>query len=153
MLMSSEPIFICYCGSQRAEHLFHAAAALLAGRTAIVADIGPVFTGIEADAAVTPEINIALLEQENLTGAMERAEQGAELARRAGFDAEGRAELSAPTREGIVDLANEIEAAVIVIGSRGLTGVRERLEGSCSHRVTEHSRRPVVIVTPPDEHR
>ncbi|MDX6631659.1 MAG: hypothetical protein QOH00_3905 [Gaiellales bacterium] len=95
--MSSEPILICYDGSQSAEHSFHAAAALLAGRTAIVADIGPVLTGFEAYAAVTPGINIALLEQENLNGAMERAEQGAELTRRAGFDVEARAELSAPT--------------------------------------------------------
>jgi len=151
--MSSEPILICYDGSQSAEHSFHAAAALLTGRKAIVADIGPVLTGAEGYAAVTPGINIAWLEQENLAGALQRAEQGAELARRAGFDAEARAELSAPTWEGIVDLANEIEAAVIVIGSRGLTGVRERLEGSVSHQVAEHSRRPVLIVTPPNEHR
>jgi nucleotide-binding universal stress UspA family protein len=151
--MNSQPILICYDGSQSAERSFHAAAALLAGRTAIVADIGPVLTGAESYAAVTPGINIALLEQENLSGAMERAERGAELARRAGFDAEARAELSAPTWEGIVDLANEIEAAVIVMGSRGLKGVRERLEGSLSHQVAENSRRPVLIVPPPDEHR
>jgi nucleotide-binding universal stress UspA family protein len=81
---------------------------------------------------------------------MERAERGAELARRAGFAAEARAELSAPTWEGIVDLANEIEAAVIVIGSRGLKGVRERLEGSVSHEVAEHARRPVLVVPPPE---
>jgi nucleotide-binding universal stress UspA family protein len=112
-----------------------------------------VLTGAESYAAVTPGINIAWLEQENLAGALQRAEHGAELARRAGFDAEARAELSAPTWEGIVDLANEVDAAVIVIGSRGLTGVRERLEGSVSHQVAEHSRRPVLIVTPPDEHR
>jgi nucleotide-binding universal stress UspA family protein len=148
--MSSEPILICYDGSQSAEHSFHAVAALLAGRTAIVVDIGPVLTGVEAYAAVTPGINVSLLEQENLTDAMERAEQGAELARRAGFDAEARAELSAPTWQGIVDLANEIDAAVIVIGSRGLKGVRERVEGSVSHQLAEHARRPVLVV-PPNE--
>jgi nucleotide-binding universal stress UspA family protein len=148
--MSSEPILICFDGSQSAEHSFHAAAALLAGRTAIVVDIGPVLTGADAYAAVAPVIDIALLERENLTDAMERAEQGAELARRAGFAAEARAELSAPTWEGIVDLANEIDAAVIVIGSRGLKGVRERLEGSVSHEVAEHARRPVLVV-PPNE--
>jgi nucleotide-binding universal stress UspA family protein len=148
--MSSEPILICYDGSQRAEHSFYSAAALLAGRTAIVVDIGPVLTGVEAYAAVTPGINVSLLEQENLSDAMERAEQGAELARRAGFDAEARAELSAPTWQGIVDLANEIDAAVIVIGSRGLKGVRERVEGSVSHQLAEHARRPVLVV-PPNE--
>jgi nucleotide-binding universal stress UspA family protein len=151
--MSSEPILICYDGSQSAEHSFGAAAGVLAGRKAIVADIGPVLTGAESYAAVSPGINIALLEQENLAGALERAEHGAELARRAGFDAEARAELSAPTWEGIVDLANEVDAAVIVIGSRGLKGVRERLEGSVSHQVAQNSGRPVLIVTPPDEHR
>jgi nucleotide-binding universal stress UspA family protein len=151
--MSSEPILICYDGSQSAEHSFGAAAGVLAGRKAIVADIGPVLTGAESYAAVSPGINIALLEQENLAGALERAERGAELARRAGFDAEARAELSAPTWEGIVDLANEVDAAVIVIGSRGLKGVRERLEGSVSHQVAQNSGRPVLIVTPPDEHR
>jgi nucleotide-binding universal stress UspA family protein len=148
--MSSEPILICYDGSQSAEHSFRAAAALLAGRTAIVVDIAPLLTGVEAYAAVSPGINVALLEQENLTNAMERAKQGAELARRAGFDAEARAELSAPTWQGIVDLANEIDAAVIVIGSRGLTGIRERLEGSVSHEVAEHAHRPVLVV-PPNE--
>jgi nucleotide-binding universal stress UspA family protein len=66
------------------------------------------------------------------------------------FFSEARAELSAPTWEGIVDLADEIDAAVIVIGSRGLTGVRERLEGSVSHEVAEHARRPVLVV-PPNE--
>jgi nucleotide-binding universal stress UspA family protein len=114
-------------------------------------DIGPVLTGAESYAAVTPGIDIALLEEANLAGALERAEQGAELARQAGFDAEARAELSAPTWQGVVDLADEVDAAVIVVGSRGLTGMRERLGGSVSHRVAEHSRRAVLIVPPHDE--
>ena len=69
---------------------------------------------------------------------------------RARFDAEARAELSTPTWEGIVDLANEIDAAVIVIGSRGLKGVHERLAGSVSHEVAEHAGRPLLVV-PPDQ--
>src|SRR6266545_3200722 len=76
---------------------------------------------------------------------------GAERARRAGFDAEARAELSSATWEGIVDVADEIDAAVIVLGSRGLSGIRERLNGSVSHEVAEHSRRPVLIVPPTNE--
>jgi nucleotide-binding universal stress UspA family protein len=151
--MSSEPILICYDGSESAEHAFNAAAGVLAGRKAIVVDIGPVLTGAESYAAVTPGINIGLMEDANLDAALERAQEGAELARRAGFDAEARAELSAPTWEGIVDLCEEIDAAVIVIGSRGLTGARERLQGSVSHQVAEHSKRPVLIVTPRDDSR
>jgi nucleotide-binding universal stress UspA family protein len=38
---------------------------------------------------------------------------------------------------------------VIVIGSRGLSGAKEVFEGSVSHQVAEHARRPVLIVPPP----
>ena len=55
-----------------------------------------------------------------------------------------------PTWRGVVGVADEIGAAVIVLGSRGLTGVRELLEGSLSHEVAEHARRPVLVV-PPNE--
>jgi nucleotide-binding universal stress UspA family protein len=37
-----------------------------------------------------------------------------------------------------------------VLGSRGLTGVRELVEGSLSHQGAEHARRPVLVV-PPNE--
>jgi nucleotide-binding universal stress UspA family protein len=50
--------------------------------------------------------------------------------------------------EGIVDVADDIDAAVIVIGSRGLKGIREQFEGSVSHEVAEHAGRPVLIVPP-----
>jgi len=80
--------------------------------------------------------------------ALERAKEGAELAASAGFAAEARAEVAAPTWEGVIDVADEIDAAAIVIGSRGLTGVKEALSGSVSHAVAEHAGRPVLIVPP-----
>jgi nucleotide-binding universal stress UspA family protein len=52
--------------------------------------------------------------------------------------------------EGIVDVADELDAAVIVLGSRGLKGIREQFEGSVSHEVAQHAGRPVLIVPPPD---
>jgi len=54
--------------------------------------------------------------------------------------------LGAPTWKGIVDAADAIEAELIVIGTRGLGGVREAVEGSVSHQVAEHSDRPVLII-------
>jgi nucleotide-binding universal stress UspA family protein len=42
----------------------------------------------------------------------------------------------------------EIDAAVIVTGSRGLRAVSELFEGSVSHDVAEHAGRPVLIVPP-----
>jgi nucleotide-binding universal stress UspA family protein len=55
-----------------------------------------------------------------------------------------------PTWRGVVGVADELGAAVTVLGSRGLTGVRELAEGSLSHEVPEHARRP-VLVAPPNE--
>jgi nucleotide-binding universal stress UspA family protein len=65
-----------------------------------------------------------------------------------GFVAEARAGVAAPTWQGIVDTADEIDAAVIVLGSRGLKGAREAFEGSVSHQVAEEAGRPVLIVPP-----
>ena len=70
-------------------------------------------------------------------------------ARRAGFDAEARATIAPTTWQGIVDVADELDAAVIVVGSCGLGGLREFTRGSVSHDVATHARRPVLIVPPP----
>jgi nucleotide-binding universal stress UspA family protein len=65
--------------------------------------------------------------------------RGAEIARASGFDAEARATLAAPRWKGIVDITDELDAAAIVIGSRGLSGLKEILAGSLSHQVAEHA--------------
>jgi nucleotide-binding universal stress UspA family protein len=76
------------------------------------------------------------------------AQQWPSTTRPAGFTAEARAELDSPTWEGIVAVADELDVAVIVLGSRGLNGARELFEGSVSHDVAEHAGRPVLIVPP-----
>jgi nucleotide-binding universal stress UspA family protein len=45
----------------------------------------------------------------------------------------------------IVDMADG-EIDVIVMGTRGLSGVRSLLLGSCSHHVAQHAWCPVLIV-------
>jgi nucleotide-binding universal stress UspA family protein len=84
----------------------------------------------------------------NTDAALQRAQVGAEQALKLGFQVEPRAELLSPTWQGIVNVADELDAAVIVIGSRGLSGAREVFEGSVSHEVAAHSHRPVLIVPP-----
>ena len=92
-------------------------------------------------------------EDENLDDALRTARTGAQRAEEAGFAAEPRAGVAAPTWESIVEAANDVDAAVIVLGSRGLRGVRELVEGSVSHTVAEHARRPVLIVPHPTDSR
>lgn len=79
---------------------------------------------------------------------MRRAQFAGELARLAGLTAEARADVTLPTWDGVVEVADGMGAATIEIGSRGLAGVREFLSGSLSHQVAEHADRPVLIVSP-----
>ena len=46
----------------------------------------------------------------------------------------------------IVDLAEEIGAGLIVMGSRGLGGIRRALMGSVSDAVVRHAHCPVLVV-------
>jgi nucleotide-binding universal stress UspA family protein len=151
--MDGTPILICYDGSDGAHRAIDAAATLLGPRRAVVLDVGPPLTAAESYAVMSPVVPGAAFEELNEDDALRRARPGAERARRAGFDAEARAEVAAPTWEGIVDVADEIDAAVIVVGSRGLKGARELVEGSISHQVAEHAGRPVLIVPPPNGRR
>ena len=146
--MDDAPILICYDGSAGSRRAIDAAAALLGPRSAVVLDLGPPLTVAESYAALSPVLPGEAFEEQNADEASTRAIEGAERAQRAGFRARARGGIGAPTWEGVVDIADEIGAAVIVMGSRGLTGTREVLEGSVSHQVAEHAGRPVLIVPP-----
>jgi nucleotide-binding universal stress UspA family protein len=81
------------------------------------------------------------------------AEEGAELARQFGLEPE----IVVVPDEGnvadtLVDLANERGAEAIVVGSRGLGGLRARLLGSVSEKVTRHAAIPVLVVHAPPDH-
>ncbi|MFC4913326.1 universal stress protein [Actinomadura gamaensis] len=75
---------------------------------------------------------------------------GAELARKAGFEqVEARsARTTGPIWAGIVDVADEVDADLIVTGSRGLAGARSMILGSVSTRVLHHTHRATLVVPP-----
>ena len=62
-------------------------------------------------------------------------------------DAEQRAEVGSPA-DRIVAIADEEDAALVVIGSRGRGDVKSALLGSVSHGVASKATCPVVIVPP-----
>ncbi|MBW8485377.1 universal stress protein [Actinomadura parmotrematis] len=78
------------------------------------------------------------------------AAQGVELARKAGWaDVTARAERNnGPIWSTIVDVAEELDASLIVIGSRGLSGAKSMLVGSVSNRVLHHAHRATLVVPP-----
>jgi nucleotide-binding universal stress UspA family protein len=47
----------------------------------------------------------------------------------------------------LMEIADEIDAAMIVVGRRGKGGFAELMLGSVPHQLSHHCRRPVLIVT------
>jgi nucleotide-binding universal stress UspA family protein len=147
--MDDAPILICYDGSDDSERGIKTAATLLGPRRAVVLNIAPPITPGESLGTISSVVPGNAFEELNTSDAAQVAGQGAEIARSSGFDAEARSELATPTWDGIVAVAGELDAPMIVIGSRGLSGLKEVLDGSLSHQVAEHAGRPVLIVPPP----
>jgi nucleotide-binding universal stress UspA family protein len=145
------PIVICYDGSAGADRAIDKAAELIGPRRAIVLDVGPELTTAEGLAMLSPVVPGSAFEDLNTADALSRARVGAAAAELAGFTAEPRTVLSSPTWEGIVAVADEVDADLIVLGSRGLTGAREAFLGSISHEVAEHAGRPLLIVPPAND--
>ena len=46
----------------------------------------------------------------------------------------------------LIDLARQRDAAAIVVGSHGTSGLRSLILGSVSHKVVAHCDRPVIVV-------
>ncbi|MGI8624147.1 MAG: universal stress protein [Solirubrobacteraceae bacterium] len=51
-----------------------------------------------------------------------------------------------PVWKAILEIAERRDAAMIVLGSRGLTGVRSMLLGSVSSAVVHHADRPALVI-------
>ena len=75
------------------------------------------------------------------------AREGARIAGSLGLDAEPHAipdEMD--VADAIVDVADDRDAAAVVVGSHGTSGLRSRLLGGTSRRVLARCTRPVVVV-------
>lgn len=144
----TEQILICYDGSSEAKRAVDTAAALLAPRHAVVLNVAPVVTHAEGMVTRSAPVPGSAFEGPNKADALLRAEAGAARARRAGLDAEARAALASSTWKGIIDVADELDVEVVVVGSRGPNGLREFARGSVAHDVATRAERPVLIVPP-----
>jgi nucleotide-binding universal stress UspA family protein len=135
----SKPILLCYDGSDDAFRAIEFAGSLFPGRSAVVLSVWEhysVFSGV-------PQVDDALVQE--ATELM--AADGCERAQTAGFEATPVAVKAEHGVAGaIIDAAEEYDAALIVVGTRGNTGIRSLLLGSVSHDVAHHAHRPLLIV-------
>lgn len=148
------PILVAYDGSEHARHAVGRAGELFPGRVAIVLHAWePVELAAMRRGAIG--MSATLAEQAVDAGADDEAArvatEGADLARQAGLAAEARIVQAVPsTWEAIVRVADEAGAAAIVLGSRGLRGLRSLVLGSVSHQVAQHAHQPVLVIPAPD---
>jgi len=148
-------ILICYDGSEDARAAIERAGALFPGQAATVLTIWQPFIEVVARAGVgfgvTPAIpNSDRIDEASQERAQEVVQEGVELARAAGLDAQPHVSAQATTTaRAILEQANSLGANAIVMGSRGLTGVKSLLLGSVSHEVIHDADRTVVVVPSP----
>jgi nucleotide-binding universal stress UspA family protein len=147
-----QPLVIGYDGSEFAKHAIQAAARLFPGRRAVVVNVFPSAAGTAASAAIgVPEgvlrVAVDRLHESSRQAAGARASEGALLAREAGLAAEGRSEATEGSNwSALSRIGDEEEALAVVVGSRGLSGLKQMVLGSTSSGLLHHSARPVVVV-------
>lgn len=143
-------ILICYDGSPDAEAAIDAAGGLFTGRSAVVLTIWEGFTGVITRAGAgmaIASLDFDEIDRASRDIAAERAQEGCGRARAAGLDAQPLvAERDITIWETILDQAARHDAELIVLGTRGLTGLKSLLLGSVSHAVLQHADRPVIVV-------
>lgn len=99
---------------------------------------------IEAEAAAAEAADMAWAL--NARDAVEaRATQAVEAATDAGVDATPHTREDNPA-DALIDVAEEIDADLIVVGNRGMTGARRFVLGSVPNRVSHHAPCSVLIV-------
>jgi nucleotide-binding universal stress UspA family protein len=95
-------------------------------------------------------VDISEVDRAEQTAAQRLAEEGAALAVEAGLRARAEtARAEGPIWDAIVAFAHERDVSAIVLGSRGLTGLKSVLLGSVSEGVTRHAHRTAVVVQDP----
>jgi nucleotide-binding universal stress UspA family protein len=72
-------------------------------------------------------------------------QEGLMLAKKAGFKVSGQLAEGRPWR-AIVDVADNIDAGIIVLGARGLSATSSLLLGSVTMGVIHHTSLPVLVV-------
>jgi nucleotide-binding universal stress UspA family protein len=148
---------IGYDGSEDAAAAIRKAGKLIGPRPAVVVHVWESLAGLLLHTDVngltgTMREAAAELDEEDRREAEGLAAEGADLAREAGFDAEPRALQGRPKAwPALLEAADAVDAAVVVIGSRGLGAVKSALFGSVSSGLLHHAHRPVLVVPPGDE--
>ena len=150
------PLLLCYDGSEPAKHAIERAADLLRTRHAVVLTVWQptAVLGSFAWAGATE----SMLNYVELDRRCRRARRSASPARApasprmpACRPSPSPSKATGPVWKTILEIAERHDASTIVIGSRGLTGLRSMLLGSVSTAVVHHADRPTLVIHSPGD--
>ena len=158
MERNSRLVVVAFDGSPEARGAVRAATELMPGRLLLVVTVWE--PGLAAASIAPPEslgMSVAPPDSEEIE-AVDRAEQDhaqatAEAGVRLAHDLGARAEAvllpdDADVATVVMSLAEQRDAAAIVVGRRGLGAIRSTVFGSTSRRLLDTARRPVLVVHP-----
>lgn len=145
---SARPVLIAYDGSPDSQAAVRATAHLFPGTPAVVLYVREPLEAVAAHLEGHPAVE-ELRANAPLDASEQVATEGADRARAAGLDATAEVASTGQTAAAaIVDVAEAIDAAAVVLGSRGRRGLRAAVLGSTSTTVLRHSHRPTLVVPP-----
>lgn len=147
-MTTTGPLLIAYDGSANARTAIDTAARLQPGTRAVVLYARQPLESLAAHLEGHPALeDLRELDAATLDASQRLAAEGAALAEKAGLAAEPKVASTVTTAaEAIVEAADDLDAGLIVLGSRGRRGATAALLGSTSTHVLHHTRRPVVVV-------
>jgi len=147
-------ILLCYEGSPSSAHVVEAAHEILGDAQATVLHVWePPASFLVADSFTAWGLATIAPEQVGDLDARvhERAERilaaGVELAGKVGFEATGRlADSRGSQWRTILEVADELDASLVVIGTHAVGAIEAALLGSVSSAVVHHAHRPLLLV-------
>jgi nucleotide-binding universal stress UspA family protein len=161
MSADERPVIVAFDGSEESQAAVRQAAALFPARMLVVVSVwepglalamSPPTDGLSGVgySAPTPE-TMAMMDDVQRGRATDTATAGAEIARALGATvAPHPVPDDVNVAETLAGVAEDRDAAAIVVGSRGLGRVKSRILGSTSQGLLHHTRRPVVVVRVPE---
>jgi nucleotide-binding universal stress UspA family protein len=144
----NKPVLFCYDGSEGSKTALAAAVDLIKPADAVVL---VVWTPAAVQLARAGSFLVAIpnegeIDEQEAGIARQLAEEGAAGARSHGYNASARiARAGESVAKTIDEVAQEIDAGLVVCGQRGRGAIRSTFLGSVSRALAAHAKRPVLI--------